>query len=66
MKDNLIKFMLYFARWQCSTPILAVCITLFAGLGNFWATVVANAIGATIFYFVDKAIFKERSDNDTK
>ena len=59
-KDTLGKFLLYEARWQASTPILAVCLVLLSNLGSFWATVVANLIGGAIFFWVDKLIFKEK------
>ena len=54
----MIKFLLYCFRWQLSTPILAVCCAGLASYGYFTATIVANLIGACIFFFVDKLIFK--------
>ncbi len=53
------KFLLYALRWQASSPILALCLCVFANLGPFLSTVIANAIGAGIFFFVDMMIFKE-------
>lgn len=54
------KFLLYLLRWQCSTPVLALCLFLLtARLNEFWATVVANLIGGCLFYAVDKRIFKK-------
>jgi len=49
------RFILYLIRWQLSTPILWLVVRrLGAGI---WATVVANLIGGTIFFWVDKFIF---------
>lgn len=53
------KFILYALRWQLSSFILAPCLVWFAGLGTVWATIIANAIGACVFFFVDKYIFKK-------
>ena len=51
-----MSYLLYHLRWQLSTPILWYVVdTLGSGV---YQTVVANAIGACIFYFVDKYIFK--------
>lgn len=52
------KFLLYEARWQASTPILALCMWLMGGWNVVAATIVANIIGGCIFYFVDKKIFE--------
>lgn len=51
------RFILYLIRWQLSTPILALCLSVlkFNTLTN---TIIANLIGGVIFYFVDKKIFK--------
>lgn len=60
MKNNLKQFILYIARWEASTPVLALCTFLLAArLGDIWAAFVANAIGACIFYAVDRRIFKK-------
>ena len=54
------KFLLYWLRWLASTPILALSTFLLsAAIGDFWAAFVANSIGACIFFWVDKIIFKE-------
>lgn len=53
------KFLLYALRWQASSPILALCLCAFSNLGPFLSTVIANAVGACIFFFVDLMIFKE-------
>jgi hypothetical protein len=53
------RFILYLARWQLSTPILWLVVrNLGAGL---WQTVVANFIGAGIFFWVDKFIFTSKA-----
>lgn len=53
------KYSLYLIRWQLSTPILAVCIVLFAQYGATWSTVLANFIGGLIFFWVDRWIFRK-------
>ena len=53
---SMTRFALYLFRWQLSTPILAVVLYL-VGAG-FWGVVVANLVGGSIFYGVDKHIFK--------
>jgi len=54
------RFFLYLLRWQLSTPILAVVIAYFAYLGEWWAAGIANLVGAIIFFWVDKWIFREK------
>lgn len=55
------RFLLYLLRWQLSTPILAaVVIAYFAYLGEWWAAGIANLVGAIIFFWVDKWIFREK------
>jgi hypothetical protein len=52
------QFLLYALRWQLSTPILALCLYYF----NFnvtTETIIANTIGSSIFFWVDKYIFKQ-------
>lgn len=46
-------------RWQLSTPILYLCLQ-FIPLDNITKTIIANLIGALIFYNVDKYIFKQK------
>jgi hypothetical protein len=57
LRKHWLRYLLYLLRWQCSTPILAVCVVYFAKFGNVWATVIANLIGGLIFYWVDRFIF---------
>jgi hypothetical protein len=45
------------ARWQASTPLLAGVMYLIGGWGYLTATVIANVIGGSIFFFVDRFIF---------
>lgn len=53
------RFILYLIRWQLSTPILWLVVrNLGAGL---WQTVVANLIGGSIFFWVDKFIFTSKA-----
>ncbi|OGX11141.1 MAG: hypothetical protein A2Y42_00535 [Omnitrophica WOR_2 bacterium GWB2_45_9] len=54
------KFFLYVFRWQLSTPILWLVVhKLGVGLS---ATVIANLIGAGIFFWVDIFIFGARKN----
>ena len=53
------KFLLYLARWEMSTIILAPCIAWLGHLGEWPAAFIANAIGAAVFFWVDALIFKE-------
>lgn len=55
------KYLLYIIRWQLSTPILAICLILLSSLGEIWSTIIANFIGALIFFWIDKLIFKEKN-----
>jgi len=53
------RFILYLLRWQLSTPILWLVVrNLGAGLG---ATVIANLIGASIFFWIDRFIFTSKA-----
>ena len=54
-----MRFLLYLGRWQCSSPILALCLIWLEPVGAVWATVIANLIGGAIFFWVDRIIFKE-------
>ena len=54
------KFSLYALRWQLSSIILAPCIMLLPG-SAITAAVVSNLIGACIFFWIDKVIFKIKS-----
>ena len=53
------RFILYLVRWQLSTPILWLAVrNLGAGLN---ATIMANLIGGSIFFWVDKFIFTSKA-----
>ena len=64
------KFTFYCLRWQLSTPILAPVLIYCEGLFSvntnvnfFVATMIANFIGACIFFWVDKFIFRTKLKN---
>lgn len=57
------KYLLYIIRWQLSTPILAICLIWLSSLGEIWSTIIANFIGALIFFWIDKLIFKDNNEN---
>lgn len=52
------RFVLYVIRWQLSTPILAAVIAKMAWAGYVVAAIVANFVGACVFFWVDRWIFK--------
>lgn len=62
MKER-YKFLLYLIRWQLSTPILAVCLSIL-NFNTIINTIIANLIGGVIFYWVDKYIFKSKGEKD--
>ncbi len=53
------RFILYLFRWQLSTPILWLVVRNM-GTG-VWSTAIANLIGGTIFFWVDKFIFTSKA-----
>lgn len=55
------RYLLYHLRWQASTVVMYPVMLLLSSLlpGIFWKLVTANAVGAAVFYIVDKRIFKE-------
>ena len=59
------SFAMYAMRWQLSTPIYAGVLYLVTDKMGYTAkTVLANFIGACIFYWVDRFIFlKGRHSN---
>ena len=64
----MIKFILYLIRWQLSTPILAPVVAhfkhshyMFGTAEDWYAAAVANLIGACIFFWVDRFIFKSKT-----
>lgn len=52
------RFLLYCLRWQLSSPLLAVCLLWLEPIGTIWATIIANLIGAIIFFGVDYWVFR--------
>ena len=54
------RYLIYLLRWQLSTPILAVCVTILSPLGNIWATIIANFAGGLIFFWIDRIIFSKK------
>lgn len=59
-KRKTVRFIVYLIRWQLSTPILAICIKWFSNYGYWERTAIANLIGAFIFFWFDKLLFKEK------
>lgn len=56
-----MKLLLYLCRWQLSTPILAIVISLFVNdIGSLYSTIIANLIGGLAFYNIDKFIFNKK------
>ena len=53
------RFILYLVRWQLSTPILWLVVKNL-GVG-IWSTVIANLIGGSIFFWVDRFIFTSKA-----
>ena len=60
------RFFMYALRWQLSTPIYAIILYCVSDkLGYTGKTVLANFVGACIFYWVDKYIFlKHRHESE--
>lgn len=54
------KYVLYLIRWQLSTPIIALVISLLSNANTIVATIVANLIGGLLFFWIDKLIFKKK------
>ena len=58
-KENISKkYLLYLIRWQLSTPIIAVVLSVLSKLNPWVATVIANFIGGLLFFWIDRTIFK--------
>lgn len=56
---KLIKqYVLYLGRWQLSTFTLAPVLILMNNSNKWIATIVGNLVGAIIFFWVDKYIFR--------
>ena len=53
------RFILYLIRWQMSTPILWLAVR---NLGTgIWSTVIANLVGGSIFFWIDRFIFTSQA-----
>lgn len=55
------KYLLYLIRWQLSTPILAIVLSVLSKMNPWIATVIANFIGGLMFFWIDRFIFKKTS-----
>jgi len=64
-----IKFLLYALRWQLSTPILWPVVHFWPGrqemsagpMADLVPVAVANLVGACIFFWVDRFIFRSKA-----
>lgn len=63
MKDFFKKYLFYIIRWQLSTPILAIVLIWLTNRNKWVATIIANLIGALIFFWADRVIFKTNFAN---
>lgn len=54
-----MRFLIYSARWQLSGIVLAPCIALMPN-SAVMSAVVANFVGACVFWWIDKLIFKKQ------
>lgn len=60
--DKLKKYLLYGVKWQMGTPVIAL-VLLIVPISNVWVkTIIANVIGAIIFYPIDKWIFRSKKE----
>lgn len=53
-----MRFIAYLARWQASGIVLAPCIALIPN-SPIYSAIIANLIGACVFWWIDKLIFKK-------
>ena len=61
MIDKIKQFGFYALRWQLSTPVYACVLYLLNDkFGYVLETMLANFIGACIFFWVDKFIFSRK------
>ncbi len=59
-QKQLKKYLLYGIKWQGGTPVIALVLLLLP-ISNVWIkTIIANIIGAFIFYPIDQWIFKQK------
>lgn len=64
----MVKFILYLIRWQLSTVVMTPVIAFIKHSSSAWGTkedwiavVAANLVGGTIFFWVDRFIFKSKA-----
>lgn len=60
----MVRFILYLLRWQASGFVLAPVLALFTGAPLYdnkviLATIVANLIGGSVFFWIDRLIFRK-------
>ncbi len=56
------KFLLYVLKWEMGTPVIAIILKLLP-IDNIWIkTIIANIIGAIIFFPIDNMIFGMKGD----
>ena len=55
------RFLVYVIRWQSGTPLfVGVMWYLLQHFNLLTATIIANLIGACVFYKIDDIIFKKK------
>lgn len=52
------KYLAYHLRWQISGIVMMPVLMLTKNLGTIVGVIIAQLIGAIIFWFIDKRIFK--------
>jgi len=52
------KYLVYHLRWQISGIVMMPVLMLTENLGTVVGVIIAQLIGAMIFWFVDRKIFK--------
>jgi len=56
------KFLLYVLKWEMGTPVIAITLKLLP-IDKIWIkTIIANIIGAIIFFPIDNMIFGMKGD----
>jgi len=57
-KLKMCKYLIYHLRWQISGVVMMPVLMCTKNLGTVIGVIIAQLIGAMIFWFVDKRIFK--------
>ena len=52
------KFLKYLLKWELGTLILSPTVYFLSGLGPIVSVIIGNAIGALVFFPIDKKIFE--------